>query len=102
MNRITRADLIEVPLPQSFTDGVCIPLVVRQPTADATDYMLKPNYATNGGRGVVDHAVIADQASTVVWQQITNLPTVFPPSTHGAQHLEGGGDPIPRATTSSD
>lgn len=102
MNRVTRADLIEVPLPSGGTDGVCMPLVVMQPTADASDYMLKPNYATNGRPGVVDHAVLADLASTVVWQQITNLPSVFPPAQHGAHHIELGGDPIPLATTSSD
>jgi hypothetical protein len=99
-NRLTRADIIEVPLPDSFDQGTCMPLVVMQPTADASDYMLKPNYATNGRPGVVDHAVIADQANTVIWNQITNLPTVFPPAKHGASHLDNGLDVIPVATTS--
>jgi hypothetical protein len=98
MNKITRADLVEVPLPENFTDGVCMPLVVMQPTADASDYMLKPNYATNGRPGVVDHAVIADEASTVIWNQITNLPTAFPPTRHGVEHIDNGDDPVPLAT----
>jgi hypothetical protein len=100
--RITRADIIEVPLPTDVTDNLCMPLVVMQPTADASDYMLKPNYATNGRPGVVDHAVLADQANTVIWNQITNLPATFPPSTHGPQHLNNGNDPVPIATPALD
>jgi hypothetical protein len=100
-NRFTRADLIEVPLPESLDDSVCMPLVVMQPTADASDYMLKPNYATNGRPGVVDHAVIADQASTVIWDQITQLPATFPPGVHGSHHLPGAGDPIPLVSSQS-
>lgn len=99
MNQFTRADIIEVPLPANFDPATaCMPLVVMQPTADASDYMLKPNYATNGRPGVVDHAVLADEASTVIWNQITNLPTLFPPSPHALQHLDNGNDPIPLAT----
>jgi hypothetical protein len=101
-NRVVRADIIEVPLPTDLSDSVCMPLVVMQPTADASDYLLKPNYATNGRPGVVDHAVLADEANTVIWNQITNLPAVFPPSTHGAKHVGGGADPIPRATPTAD
>lgn len=89
---------MEVPLPSSIGDGVCMPMVIMQPTADASDYMLKPNYATNGRPGVVDHAVIADEALTVVWSTITNLPTVFPPAKHATSHLQYGTDPIPTAT----
>lgn len=90
---------MEVPLPSSVGDGVCMPMVIMQPTADASDYMLKPNYATNGRPGVVDHAVIADEANTVVWSTITNLPLVFPPAKHAQAHLQNGSDPIPLATT---
>lgn len=98
-NRVIRSQIIEVPLPADVGDGVCMPMVIMQPTADASDYMLKPNYATNGRPGVVDHAVLADEASTVVWSTITNLPTVFPPQQHGVQHLQNGNDPIPVATS---
>jgi hypothetical protein len=101
-NRVTRADIMEVPLPAGgIGDGLCMPMVIMQPTADASDYMLKPNYATNGRPGVVDHAVIADEASTVVWSTITNLPSVFPPAPHGPQHLAAGNDGIPNATPQS-
>jgi hypothetical protein len=98
-NRVTRADIIEIPMPGSIGDGVCMPMVVMQPTADASDYMLKPNYATNGQPGKVDHAILADQASTVIYSQITNLPATFPPALHGHQHLTSGNDPIPFATS---
>jgi hypothetical protein len=59
-----------------------------QPTADATNYMLKSNYATNGQPGVVDHALLADT--------VTILPK------HALQHLQTGNDPINVATTFSD
>jgi hypothetical protein len=98
-NRILRADIIEVPLPNDLSTQACMPMVIMQPTADASDYMLKPNFATNGRPGVVDHAVIADEASTVIWATITDLPAVFPPTIHGKAHLPFGGDPIPFANT---
>jgi hypothetical protein len=89
-------------MPGTIGDGVCMPMVIMQPTADATEYMLKPNYATNGQPGKVDHAIIADQASTVIWSTITDLPSTFPPSKHAAQHLTVGNDPIAIATTQLD
>jgi hypothetical protein len=73
-----------------------------QPTADATNYMLKTDFATNGQPGIVDHAVLANLANTVVWSTITDLPAVFPPAIHGIQHLQNGDDPIPLATTALD
>jgi hypothetical protein len=100
--RITQASIIEVPLPQDGGDGVCMPMVVMQPTADASDYMLKPNYATNGQPGVVDHAVLANTAllaNQVAWSGITGAPATFPPSPHAPSHLTSGNDAIPIATT---
>jgi hypothetical protein len=89
---------MEVPLPADYQDQQCLPLVIMQPTADATNYMLKTTYATNGLPGVVDHAVLADQATTVLWANITNLPTLFPPAPHALSHITGGTDLIPIAT----
>lgn len=86
--RFTRADIVEVPLPADYQDQQCLPLVIMQPTADATNYMLKSNYATNGQPGVVDKALVAETVIT--------LPL------HGIQHLSTGHDPIPDATTFSD
>jgi hypothetical protein len=51
---------------------------------------------------VVDHAVIADEASTVLWSTITNLPSLFPASPHAKSHLQTGTDAIPVATSVSD
>jgi hypothetical protein len=93
-----RGDVIEVPLPSDYQDQACLPLVIMQPTADATNYMLKSNYATNGQPGVVDHAILADQATTVLWNDITNLPSLFPPSPHALSHLASGNDGIPNAS----
>jgi len=92
------AQPIEVPLPADYQNQQCLPLVVMQPDADMTNYMLKSTYATNGQPGVVDHAVLADTATTVLWGNITNLPTVFPPSPHAPSHLQNGNDSIPIAT----
>jgi hypothetical protein len=86
--RFTRADIIEVPLPSDYQDQQCLPLVIMQPTADATNYMLKSNYATNGQPGVVDRALLADTV------------TIIPK--HALQHLQAGNDPINVATSFSD
>jgi hypothetical protein len=54
-----------------------MPLVIMQPTADASSYMLKENFATNGAPGVVDHAVLADTATianSVDWSNVANRP----------------------------
>lgn len=93
---------MEVPLPSDYMDQQCLPLVIMQPTADATSYMLKEEFATNGQPGIVDHALIADTANNVDWNNITNKPLLFPPIIHGVTHLAGGGDPIPDATGLSD
>lgn len=97
-----RGDVIEVPLPSDYQDQSCLPLVIMQPTADATNYMLKSTYATNGQPGVVDHAIIADSANTVIWGDITDTPLLFPPIIHGPTHVSGGSDPIPDANQNSD
>lgn len=97
-----RGDVIEVPLPSDYQDQQCLPLVIMQPTADATSYMLKENYATNGQPGVVDHALVADVANSVSWFNIPDKPLLFPPINHGIQHLSNGTDPIPDATTQLD
>jgi len=100
--RFTPASPIEVPLPADYQQQQCLPLVIMQPTADATSYMLKENYATNGQPGVVDHAVIADTANSVDWYNITQTPLPFPPLPHAPTHLLNGTDPIPLATPQSD
>jgi hypothetical protein len=97
-----RGDVIEVPLPSDYQDQQCLPLVIMQPTADATSYMLKENYATNGQPGVVDHALVADTANSVDWNNLTDRPNLFPPIVHGIQHLSTGNDPIPDANIHSD
>jgi hypothetical protein len=96
--RLTRGTILEVPLPADYQDQQCLPLVIMQPTADATNYMLKTTYATNGQPGTVDHAILADQANTVQWLNIANLPTVFPPAPHAPTHITGGNDIIPFAS----
>jgi len=89
---------MEVPLPADYQDQQCLPLVIMQPTADATNYMLKTSYATNGQPGVVDHAVVADTANSVNWFNIAGTPSLFPPLPHEASHITGGTDVIPNAT----
>jgi hypothetical protein len=97
-NRFTRADVVEVPLPADYpTPGACLPLVVMQPAADISNYMLKSAYATNGQPGIVDMAVEAETVNSVNWGSITNIPAVFPPAPHALTHLSIGTDPIPLA-----
>lgn len=97
-SRLTRANIVEVPLPADYQTDQCLPLVIMQPTADATNYMLKTTYATNGQPGVVDHAVVADTANAVQWRNILNTPSQFPPTQHALTHLQSGTDPIPLAS----
>lgn len=97
-----RGDVIEVPLPSDYQDQQCLPLVIMQPTADATSYMLKENFATNGQPGTVDHAVLADVANSVSWFNIPDKPLLFPPIPHAPSHLKTGGDAIPDASPLSD
>lgn len=82
--RFTQGQILEVPLPADYQDQACLPIVVMQPTADATNYMLKSTYATNGQPGIVDKAVLAETVEL--------LPQ------HGTQHIQNGNDPIPPAT----
>jgi hypothetical protein len=96
--QLIRGDVIEVPLPSDYQDQTCLPLVIMQPTADATNYMLKSTYATNGQPGVVDHAIVANTANAVDWNNILDLPATFPPSPHAGTHLPGGSDPLGLAT----
>jgi len=86
--------------------------------------MLSTEYATNGQPGKVDHALVAETVTGTVanatnaqnvpwtgvtgapssfpsdWSVITSKPTVFPPATHGLQHLPGGLDPVGLASAS--
>lgn len=86
--RFTQANILEVPLPSDYQDQACLPIVIMQPTADATNYMLKSTYATNGQPGIVDKAVLAETVEI--------LPQ------HGPQHIQNGNDPIPLANTQLD
>lgn len=86
--RFTQGQLLEVPLPSDYQDQACLPIVIMQPNADTTNYMLKSSYATNGQPGVVDAAVIANTVKT--------LPQ------HGPQHLQEGDDPIPLSSGTQD
>ena len=92
----------------------CMPVVGYCPIPDDTEFMYVRDYqegenpdgtpiinvgfAKNGTRGVVDHAIIADLASTVFWENIIGKPALFPPIVHGPEHLQNGSDPIPDAT----
>jgi hypothetical protein len=58
--------------------------------------MTKAVYDTNND-GVVDHAALADTATTASaapWAGITGKPASFPPSAHAATHNLGGSDAI--------
>jgi hypothetical protein len=86
--RFTQGQILEVPLPSDYQDQACLPIVILQPTADATNYMLRSNYATNGQPGIVDKAVLAETVEI--------LPQ------HGPQHIQNGNDPIPDSNTQFD
>lgn len=86
--RFTQGQILEVPLPSDYQDQACLPIVIMQPTANATNYMLKSTYATNGQPGVVDAAIIA------------NTVKILPQ--HGPTHLQEGTDPIPLSSGTSD
>jgi len=52
--------------------------------------MLKSTYDTNND-GVVDRATIADSASAVNWNDVSNKPGTYPPTKHDHKNDAGGG-----------